>query len=137
MKKAGLIVIGIVLTFLIIRCSSGVSSKKMEAGKKVYATNCGGCHMENGMGAPRMNPALVNSPYVMGHPASLIELVLRGSDFFGATKRSYNNQMASFHNLKDEEIADVLTYIRNNFAKTDDEINAEDVKKVRSNLKLN
>jgi mono/diheme cytochrome c family protein len=135
MRKAGLIVIGFVFTFLITRCGSGVSSEKMEAGKKVYTTNCGGCHMENGMGAPRMNPALVNSPYVMGHPASLIELVLRGSDFFGATKRSYNNQMASFHNLKDEEIADLLTYVRNNFAKTGDEISVEEVKEVRANLK--
>lgn len=135
MQKAGSIFIVLIISFFIVSCSAGVSAEKMEEGKKVYAVNCGGCHMENGMGVPRMNPALVNSPYVMGHPASLIELVLRGSDFFGATKRSYNNQMASFRNLKDEEIADVLTYIRNNFAKTGDEISVEDVKKVRSGLK--
>lgn len=135
MKEARLIVIGFALVFFLIRCSRGVSAAKMEEGKKIYTVNCAGCHMENGMGVPRMNPALVNSPYVMGHPNSLIELVLRGSEFFGETKRSYNNQMASFHHLKDEEIADMLTYIRNNFAKTGDELNAEDVKRVRSDLK--
>lgn len=135
MKKAGLVIVCFIVILFVTNCNSGVSAAKMEEGKKVYTTNCGGCHMENGMGVPRMNPALVNSPYVMGHPASLIELVLRGSEFFGSAKRGYNNQMASFHSLKDEQIADVLTYIRNNFAKTGDEISAEDVKKVRSNLK--
>ena len=58
-----------------------------------------------------------------------------GRSFLAVLTRGYNNQMASFHSLKDEQIADVLTYIRNNFAKTGDEISAEDVKKVRSNLK--
>lgn len=135
MKKAELIIAIIVTSFFVINCKNAVSAAKMEEGKKVYDTNCLGCHMDNGMGVPRMNPALVNSPYVMGHPNSLIELVLRGSEFFGATKRSYNNQMASFHALSDAEIANLLTYIRNTYAKTGDEVNADDVKKVRANLK--
>ena len=135
MKKQGLIMVTMMVSFLFSNCKSSVSSVKMEEGRKVYATNCLGCHMDNGMGVPRMNPPLVNSPYVMGHPNSLIELVLRGSEFFGATKRSYNNQMASFHALTDTEIANLLTYIRNNYAKTGDEISEEEVKSVRSKLK--
>jgi mono/diheme cytochrome c family protein len=91
--------------------------------------------MDNGMGVPRMNPPLVKSPYVMGHPNGLIELVLKGSSFFGNTKRGYNNEMASFHSLTDAQIADLLTYIRNEYAKTGDEISAEEVKKVRESLK--
>ena len=135
MKKQGLVIVMTTVSFLFSNCKSSVSSVKMEEGRKVYATNCLGCHMDNGMGVPRMNPPLVNSPYVMGHPNSLIELVLRGSEFFGATKRSYNNQMASFHALTDAEIASLLTYIRNNYAKTGDEISADEVKTVRSKLK--
>jgi mono/diheme cytochrome c family protein len=135
MKKVELIIIIIVVSFFIINCKNAVSAAKMGEGKKVYDTNCLGCHMDNGMGVPRMNPALVNSPYVMGHPNSLIELVLRGSEFFGTTKRSYNNQMASFHALSDTDIANLLTYVRNTYAKTGDEINADDVKDVRAKLK--
>jgi mono/diheme cytochrome c family protein len=135
MKKQGQVVVMTMLSFLFFNCKSSVSSAKMEDGRKVYDTNCLGCHMDNGMGVPRMNPPLVNSPYVMGHPNSLIELVLRGSEFFGATKRGFNNQMASFHALTDTEIANLLTYIRNNYAKTGDEISAEEVKSVRSKLK--
>ena len=135
MKKQGFVIVIMMVSVLFCNCKSSVSSVKMEEGRKVYATNCLGCHMENGMGVPRMNPALVNSPYVMGHPGSLIELVLRGSEFFGTAKRSYNNQMASFHALSDAEIANLLTYVRNNYAKTGDEISAEDVKNVRAKLK--
>jgi mono/diheme cytochrome c family protein len=132
--KSGLVVIAIALVVLLVACNDSVSTAKMEAGKKVYASNCLGCHMDNGMGVPRMNPPLVNSPYVMGHPNSLIELVLRGSEFFGTNKRSFNNQMASFHALSDSEIADLLTYIRNTFVKTGDEIKTDEVKNVRAKL---
>jgi mono/diheme cytochrome c family protein len=135
MRIIGLAVVIIAVIVFVASCESSVSASKMEDGKKVYAANCLGCHMDNGKGVPRMNPSLVNSPYVMGHPNSLIELVLRGSDFFGTTKRSYNNQMASFHALSDTEIASLLTYIRNTYAKTGDEVNADEVKKVRAKLK--
>ena len=135
MKKHGLVIVIVMVSFLLSNCKGSVSTAKMEEGRKVYNTNCLGCHMDNGMGVPRMNPPLVNSPYVMGHPNSLIELVLRGSEFFGTTKRGYNNQMASFHALTDTEIANLLTYIRNNYAKTGDEISAEEVGNVRSKLK--
>jgi mono/diheme cytochrome c family protein len=135
MKSTGTVIVLVVLSFFITNCKNVVSTAKMEEGKKVYDANCLGCHMDNGMGVPRMNPALVNSPYVMGYPNSLIELVLRGSEFFGKTKRSYNNQMASFHALTDTEIANLLTYVRNTYAKTGDEVNAGDVKNVRAKLK--
>ena len=125
----------VIVLLLIIRCSNSVSTAKMEEGKRVYDTNCMGCHMENGMGVPRMNPPLVNSPYVMGNANSLIELVLKGSEFFGNADRNYNNLMASFSALTDEQIADLITYIRNNYADTGDEISAGDVKNVRAKLK--
>ena len=134
MRTGGIAVIGM-LVLLTTACKNSVSTAKMEAGKKVYDTNCLGCHMANGKGVPRMNPPLVNSPYVMGHAASLIELVLKGSDFFGKADRNYNNLMAPFSALKDEQIADVITYIRNTYAKTGDEINAEEVKQVREKIK--
>jgi mono/diheme cytochrome c family protein len=124
-----------ILVLFFTGCKSGVSTAKMEAGKKVYDINCMGCHMANGKGVPRMNPPLVNSPYVMGHAPSLIELVLKGSEFFGNADRGYNNLMAPFRALSDEQIADVTTYIRNTFGKTGDEINAADVKQVREKIK--
>ena len=135
MKKAGLAGLVIIVILSVIRCKDSVSTAKMEAGKKVYDTNCMGCHMDNGMGVPRMNPQLVNSPYVMGNANSLTELVLKGLEFFGNADRNYNNLMAPFNALPDDQIADVITYIRNKYANTGDEISAEDVKNVRAKLK--
>jgi len=135
MKKAGSTAVVIMLMLSIIRCKDSISTAKMEAGKKVYDTNCMGCHMDNGMGVPRMNPPLVNSPYVMGNANSLVELVLKGSEFFGTADRNYNNLMASFSALTDVQIADLITYIRNTYANNSDEISADDVKKVRAKLK--
>jgi len=132
-KEGGAFLIILVLFFC--GCKSNVSKAKMEAGKKVYDTNCMGCHMANGKGVPRINPPLVNSPYVMGHAPSLIELVLNGSEFFGKADRGYNNLMAPFSALSDEQIAEVTTYIRNTYANTGDEINAGDVKEVREKIK--
>jgi mono/diheme cytochrome c family protein len=134
MKKVGGAVI-VMLMLTMTECKSSVSTAKMEAGKKVYDTNCTGCHMTNGKGVPRMNPPLVNSPYVMGHAPSLIELILKGSEFFGKADRDYNNLMAPFSSLTDEQVADVITYIRNTYADTGDEINAGEVKQVREKIK--
>src|SRR4029078_8586668 len=120
MKKEGGAFL-IILMLFFSGCKSAVSKAKMEAGKKVYDTNCMGCHMANGKGVPRMNPPLINSPYVMGHAPSLIELVLKGSEFFGKADRGYNNLMAPFSALSDEQIAEVTTYIRNTYANTGDE----------------
>jgi len=135
MKKVGSTALVVIVMLSIIRCKDSVSRAKMEAGKKVYDTNCMGCHMDNGMGVPRMNPQLVNSPSVMGNANGLIELVLKGSEFFGNADRNYNNLMAPFRALTDDQIAEVITYIRNKYANTGDEISAEDVKNVRAKLK--
>ena len=135
MRKAGSLAIAVMIVGCINGCKSNVSKLKMEEGKKVYVTNCLGCHMENGMGVPRMNPALVNSPYVMGNAGALIELVLKGSEFFGTADRNYNNLMAPFNALPDDQVANVVTYIRNTYANTGDEITADEVKNVRAKIK--
>jgi len=135
MKKIVSVAIIIMLILVTSHCKNSVSTEKMEAGKKVYDANCMGCHMENGMGVPRLNPPLVNSPYVMGNSTGLIELVLKGSEFFGNADRNYNNLMAPFNSLTDTQIADMLTYIRNNYAKTGDEVSEKEVKNVRVKIK--
>ena len=134
MSKAIVVVLILFAVASISNCKSGPSTASMEEGKKVYVNNCLGCHMEDGKGVPRMNPPLVNSAYVMGDAGNLINLVLLGSDFFGNSKRGFNNQMASFRSLSDQQIADLLTYVRNTYAATGDEIKQEQVKNARAKL---
>jgi mono/diheme cytochrome c family protein len=113
-------------------CEGGISDATMANGKKVYQTRCQSCHMENGAGVPRMNAPLVGSKYVVGEKEKLIDIVLHGSAAFANDPgRRYDNTMPGQGELTDKEIAEVLTYIRNNFNNKASAIETEDVKIVR------
>lgn len=107
----------------------------MERGQKVYDTYCLGCHQADGSGVPRLNPPLAKVNYVTGDKKQLIKVVLAGLDTeIEINGEVYNNVMAPHDFLKDQEIADVLTYIRNSFGNKAAAITPADVKNVRAAL---
>ena len=111
----------------------GISETTMKNGKKVYQTYCQSCHMEDGAGVPRMNGPLTGSQYVAGDKEKLISIVLHGSAAFAnEPERKYQNTMPSLANLTNQEIADVLTYVRNSFNNKGSAIAPADVKPVRA-----
>lgn len=107
----------------------------VERGQKVYETYCLGCHQADGSGVPRLNPPLAKVAYVTGDKKKLITVVLAGLDTeIEINGELYNNVMAPHDFLKDQEIADVLTYIRNSFGNKAVAITPADVKNVRAAL---
>lgn len=129
---------GVVISFIGIifftGCGSGggISEATMESGKKVYQTYCQSCHMDDGAGVPRMNAPLTGSQYVAGDKEKLISSVLLGSAVFANDPgRKYQNKMPSLANLTDQEIADVLIYVRNSFNNKGSEITPEEVQLAR------
>ncbi len=101
-------------------------------GKKVYQKNCLTCHQANGGGVPKMNPPLIHASFVMGNKKKLIQWVLLGStEKVPIDGKYYSNNMPAQATLKDKEIADVLTYIRNNFKNKASAITPEEVKSTR------
>ena len=131
MQKTGIIIL---LTGIIFftGCGGGISEARMESGKKVYLTYCQSCHMEDGAGVPRMNAPLKGSNYVAGDKEKLISIVLQGSKaFVNDPERKYQNKMPSLANLADQDIADVLTYIRNNFNNKGSAVVPDEVKLLR------
>src|SRR5262249_2290450 len=72
------------------------------------------CHDSVGAGVATLFPRLANAPLVQAtDPTSLIRVVLIGNRA-GATAAPTAPAMPSFGwNLSDQEIADVLTYVRN------------------------
>ncbi len=127
--------------FLCIACyglatAQGSLKTSLDNGKKVYLKNCLACHQVNGGGVPKMNPPLINAAFVKGDKKKLIQWVLLGStEKVPIDGKYYSNNMPAQANLKDQEIADVLTYIRNNFKNKASAITANDVKKTRGNVK--
>jgi len=105
------------------------------AGKTVYDSYCLPCHMSNGKGAPGMNPPLTGTEWVLGDKERLIKVVLQGfSEPVEIQGEIYQNVMASHSFLSDQQIADVLTFVRQSFGNDASLIEASEVTKVRVSI---
>ena len=114
----------------------GVDKASVERGRKIYETYCLACHQADGSGVPRLNPPLIKTKWVLGDKKQLITVILKGMDEpIEVDGEDYNNVMASHAFLKDQEVADVLTYTRNSFGNKASGVTAAEVKGVRGNLK--
>ncbi|MBL7700248.1 MAG: cytochrome c [Chitinophagaceae bacterium] len=104
----------------------------IERGKKVYDNTCLACHQVNGSGVPGMNPPLKKTKWVLGDKKVLINIVLKGLDQeIEVNDETYSNVMPAFAHLSDQEIADVLTYVRNSFGNKASQVTEAEVKKLR------
>ena len=108
----------IILSFFIIGSSfyqQDSLPESIKRGKEVYTNYCMNCHMEDGNGTPDINPPLAKADYVKKQPAkTLINIILEGqSEEITVNKKKYSIPMPPQPYLSDEQIADVLNYIRN------------------------
>jgi mono/diheme cytochrome c family protein len=107
-------------------------AQNAEKGKQLYKTYCLACHMADGGGVPNLNPPLAGSTNVVKNATKTIQTILKGMNSREAIDDEYySNNMASFSYLKDQEIADIVTYIRTNFGNKATAITAAQVKKER------
>lgn len=135
MKKVIFSILIINLFLLTAWMQPAVPKATMERGKAVYDKACLSCHMPNGLGVPRMAPSLSNSKYVLGTKTKMIRIVLRGSEEFPANEdRDFTNPMAPIPNLTDQQLADVLTFVRNSFGNRASVVSAADVKYVKARM---
>jgi len=105
-------------------------------GQAVYVQSCLLCHQQDGGGVPGMQPSLLDNPVISGDPEHLIKVVLKG---IGGSEKAlpasgdYSVVMPSAAMLSDEQISQVLTYIRQGFASAGP-IQPEEVAAVRASL---
>ena len=91
----------------------------MVIGKRLFTQNCAVCHQQTGLGVAGQFPPLVGSEWVLSQDwhgdNHIVKIVLHG--FHGPVTvkgEQFNNVMAPWGKvLKDEQIAAVLTYVRN------------------------
>jgi ubiquinol-cytochrome c reductase cytochrome b subunit len=91
------------------------TSAAAAAGATVYTANCAGCHGATGMGQPGVFPPLANNPVVTGPAAKVIAIVNHGLSNVPITVNGskFQGMMPPWQgNLKPNEIAEVLTYVR-------------------------
>jgi mono/diheme cytochrome c family protein len=75
---------------------------------------CMQCHQDTGKGLPGTYPPLAGSPIVLGDPATPVRILLHGLEGnISVEGAAFNGQMPSWDRFSDEQIAAVLTYVRN------------------------
>ncbi|MEP7108351.1 MAG: PQQ-dependent sugar dehydrogenase [Ferruginibacter sp.] len=103
-------------------------------GEQIYRTYCVACHLLDGRGDGTRFPPLDSSEYVFADKGRLIKILLNGlQDEIIVKGKQFNNKMPSHSFLPDNDIALVLTYIRQNFNNKSSAITAEEVAKERNN----
>ena len=136
------IYITLVVVFLCIAGASAQSNNKVVAasaarGKTVYLQRCMVCHQADGGGVPKLNAPLDGSSAVNGTDvAKLIKYIVKGfNDRVEIDGELYSNAMPAAADLTDQQIADVLTFIRSNWSNKAGPVTSLQVKQTRSKLK--
>lgn len=102
-------------------------------GKLIYTENCLKCHQADGSGEANKHPPLGPGSWAGKDPKELIAIMMKGlSGQIEVNSQVYKNYMPSNAKLTDEEIADVLTYVRSSFGNNFGPVTAGLVAKVRS-----
>lgn len=106
------------------------------AGAQLYVDNCATCHRTSGQGYARVFPALAGNPVVNGtDPTSLIHLVLTGGTMPGTQTAPTQFSMPPFaQRLSDEEIAQMLSFVRSSWGNRAVAVSAEQVRKLRATV---
>ena len=110
----------------------------MRRGAAIYSDACASCHLEDGVGQPRLFPPLGhNAMLQQTDPTGLAHLILAGGRIGTSSSRPSPLTMPSFAwKLSDAEIADVSTYLRNSWGNQATAVSVADVHDVRHRLGL-
>ncbi len=115
--------------------AANASQSKLR-GEAVYRNFCLACHQADGSGVAGLNPPLIQNNWVLGPKSRLIEQVLEGSqgkvEIDGET---FHNNMPPMAQLTDQQIADVITYVRRSFGNNASAATPAEVKSIRAKTK--
>jgi len=118
--------------------ASTPDSGAMRRGAEIYSDACSSCHLENGVGQPRVFPPLGKDAMLQqSDPTGLEHVILGGTRIGISASRPSPLSMPSFAwKLTDQEIADVSTFIRNSWGNRAAQVSASDVRDLRKKLDL-
>jgi len=115
------------------RISGLTKDIQVAKGKQVFMQTCFVCHQVTGEGIPGQIPPLAKSDFLMADKDRSIRFVLQGNTGeISVNGKQFNATMAPLNYLSDEDVANVLTYVRNDFGNSGDGVNAGEVRRIRS-----
>lgn len=105
--------------------------ERIKSGKQIYFQTCFACHQAEGQGIANAFPPLASSDYLNEDVNRAIKIVLKGqTGEITVNGKKYNSVMTA-QKLTDEEVANVLTYIYNNWENNKTEVTPNMVSKIR------
>ena len=105
-------------------------------GKSLFQQHCSACHQLDGGGVPNMFPPLKESEYINGEVKWIVSSLVKGLEGPITVKGvEYDNMMPAMDYLSDEDIANILTYVRGSFGNNSGAVTAGEVNKIREELK--
>ena len=107
--------------------------EQIKAGQQLFAGTCSVCHQANGQGLPGVFPPLAKSDLIAADPKRPIDIVLHG--LTGKVKvngTEYNSVMPPMTQLNDDEVANILTYVLNNWDNPGGRVTKEEVANARA-----
>ncbi|MCS3418454.1 mono/diheme cytochrome c family protein [Pseudomonas sp. BIGb0450] len=105
-------------------------------GAELYIDNCAACHRTNGQGDARVFPKIAgNSSVLSQDPVSMIRLVLAGSSLPATATAPSTLGMPGFAwRLSDDEVAQLLSFVRTSWGNQAPAVSAVQVKQIRDTL---
>jgi mono/diheme cytochrome c family protein len=115
------------------KATNELQSGKPQGGAAIYLGSCAACHGVDGKGQAPFMPPLAGNPAVLdGNPSSLVNLVLNGAEPLVVKGIPDAYRMPQFRiQLNDEQIAEVLSFVRSTWGNDAVTVTAEQVNKLR------
>src|SRR5262249_13577723 len=87
----------------------------------------------DGQGLPGQIPPLARSDFLMANKERAVRAVLQGlTGEITVNGKKFNGQMIPLNYLSDEDIANVVTYVRNSFGNTGEAVSVAEARRIRS-----
>lgn len=150
MKDYRIIIFSALFFTILCSCNRGKSGNNLAAsdtvktqsaqpvapgpGEQVYTKYCLACHQPDGNGMRGMFPPLAGNNKITGPSNELITIVLQGLQgpiTVNGEEQNYSQVMPAQDYLTDQQIADVLTYIRSSWSNKAPAVSPQEVSEVR------
>ena len=106
---------------------------QIAAGEALFQGTCSACHQTNGAGIANVFPPLAGSDFLMADKARSVGIVLNGlSGPVKVNGADYNSVMPPMSQFNDDEVAHILTYVRNSWGNKGDAVTPDEVKAIRA-----
>ena len=110
-------------------------AERVENGRRIFATICAACHQPGGQGIENVFPPLAGSDFLNADKSRAMGVVLNGLNGpVTVNGKTFNSAMPAL-GLSDEDVANALTYVYNNWNNKGHEVTPAEVKAVRSAAK--